>query len=141
MDAINRDPLLAEHLIAPCVFDLRHRFSPVSLRDQMVRARMLIDRACLTGLIDHHDRNLLVVGAGATGASAAKWAATRLVKTRLVDETKTPFRRQQGVATRWVSPTMYDWPASHWNKEPLPRHENAMPFSWNEGCQDETSSP
>jgi len=39
------------HLVAPLFFDIGGRQAPISIRDQMVRGRMAVDRAIEEGLI------------------------------------------------------------------------------------------
>ncbi len=71
----------------------------------MVRGRMLIDRAIEANLIGP-DEILLVIGAGACGATAAVRAAERDIKTLLIDKNSyvndepTPFRLQHQCKTR-----------------------------------------
>ncbi len=63
-------PFLVAHQIYPHFLNLAGRLSPVSIRDQIVRAQALVDDAVAAGLISREPwRPLLVVGAGAAGAS------------------------------------------------------------------------
>jgi hypothetical protein len=105
------DPFLAAHMVAPLMLEIGPRLSPVSIRDQMVRAALAVDRALHEGLIGRA-RPLFVVGAGVAGASAAIRASGAGVPTVLVDRDQA-FSRQRGCFTRWVDPTQYDWPALH----------------------------
>jgi len=109
-----RDAFLDVHRLGPGFFDLRHRFSPASIRDQVVRASMLVDRLWDDHWIDDHDRDQFVVGAGVAGVSAAIWAARKGVRVTLVDKNKRAFERQRVAENRWIDPTLYDWPAHHW---------------------------
>lgn len=109
------DPFLDAHAVTRFHYDLGGQLSPISIRDQMVRGQILIDRALEQGLIDQNNRNLLVVGAGAAGATAALHAARQGVQTTLIDSNTIPFSRQSGCLTRWIDPTQYDWPVDHWS--------------------------
>ena len=82
------DPFLLAHLVGPRIFDLSGKLNPISIRDQMVRGRMLIDRAFEANLIGP-DESLLVIGSGACGATAAVRAAERETQTLLID--KNPY--------------------------------------------------
>jgi hypothetical protein len=100
-------PTLVAHLVYPHFFNLGGHLSPVSIRDQMVRAQALIDDAVAAGLISRKPwRPLLVVGAGAAGAVAASWSAVRHhVPTMLIERDSDAFNRQPNCTTRWLGPT------------------------------------
>ncbi len=110
------DPFLLAHAIRPFFFEIGGRLSPVSIRDQMIRGRMLVDRAVEAGLINQTSRPLLVIGAGAGGATAAIRAAQLGITTTLIEIAPTPFLRQAGCRSRRVDPTQYDWPVDHWRE-------------------------
>lgn len=124
------DPFLRAFNVGPFHFDIGGSISPISIKDQMVRGRMIVDRAIEAGLIDTDQYHLLVIGAGAGGASAAIRAAQRDVKTTLIDIAPGPFLRQGGCASRWVDPTQYDWPVSHWMERRYPWKPPGMPLPW-----------
>ncbi|MDB5934198.1 MAG: hypothetical protein JWQ01_1542 [Massilia sp.] len=87
--------------------------TPISIRDQIVRAQYLIERLYSNGYLQSGSR-LLVVGAGAAGCTAAVLAAQRGVDVLLTDRSaKGPFARQQQCKSRWIDPVQYDWPARH----------------------------
>jgi hypothetical protein len=66
------DPLLDALQIEPRLFVLTVKgFSPISIRDQMVRAQWLAVRALQDGLVTVGGRVLVVCGAGAGGVTAA----------------------------------------------------------------------
>lgn len=114
-------PVPTAHQIYPYFFQLGGRMYPISIRDQMVRSQMLVEQALEAGLIGGpDDRPLLVVGAGAAGATAAMCAAAFRVRTLLVDEGPAPFRLQAGCRTRWLDPAHYDWPVAHWHTQRYP---------------------
>ena len=113
------DPFLIAHYRAPLLFDIGGTLTPIAIRDQMVRGRMIVDRAIEQGLIGPR-RPLLVVGAGAAGATAAIRAVVRGVPATLIDVESGPFTRQAGCRSRWIDPTQYDWPLTHWSKAAFP---------------------
>jgi hypothetical protein len=130
------DPLLKSHEVMPRFFNLGGRIDPVSIRDQMVRAQSIVERAAATGLIDR-EHPLLVVGAGAAGATAAIRAAQLNIKTVLIDRWSAPFLLQRQCRTRWVDPVQYDWWAPHWNVGRYPHRNrtisgNPAPLPWSE---------
>jgi hypothetical protein len=117
------DPILFAHEVAPLIFDIGGRLYPISIRDQMVRAQWLVDRAIEENLIgDAADepRSLLVVGAGAAGVTAALRAASRGITTELVESSLLPFGRQLSCTSRLIDPAQYDWPAGHWSVNTCP---------------------
>ncbi|MGA2600845.1 MAG: FAD-dependent oxidoreductase, partial [Bryobacteraceae bacterium] len=77
-------------------------------------------------------RDLLVLGGGAGGVTAAIRAAQLGIKTTLVEASHHCFGRQKGCTTRWVDPTQYDWPADHWDRGVYPWAPPAMPLPWAE---------
>ena len=97
------DSFLLAHRIRPLCFEIGGLLSPISIRDQMIRGRWIVDRAQEARLIDAN-RPLLVVGAGAAGATAAMESVRRGIETVLIDVAPAPFQRQAGCLTRWVDP-------------------------------------
>src|SRR5438445_4136633 len=102
------DPFLLTHLVRPLLFDIGGVLSPISIRDQMIRGRMVVDRAVEERLLRGEDRRLLAIGAGAAGVTAAIRAAQHGIQTVLIDVAIAPFLRQAGCRSRWVDPTQYD---------------------------------
>lgn len=96
----------------PAPFYVLSRPTPISVRDQILRGTNLVQRLLQTGEISA-DRKLLVVGAGAGGASAAIEAARLGVRTCLVDQASAPFQPQARAISRTIDPTQYDWPVDH----------------------------
>src|SRR5579871_2990726 len=122
------DPLLVAHAVYPFTFDISGRLTPISIRDQMVRARMIVDHAYQAGLIGE-GRPLVVAGAGAAGATAAMHAASRYkIQTLLVEKEKIPFGVQAYCSTRWVDPVQYDWPCTHWHEGHYAARAPRMPL-------------
>lgn len=117
------DPFLDAHLLLPHLYLLSPGQSPISIRDQMLRGRMLVER-----LLDKNEFPLLVVGAGAGGATAAMWSARKGVETWLLDRAPAPFALQAASRTRHLNPTQYDWPVNHWTKARFPWNKAPMPL-------------
>lgn len=111
------DTILAAHQIDPNhIYQLGARLTPVAIRDQMVRACLLIDRALASSIIHGADRPLLIIGGGAAGVTAAIRAAAGGVHVALVEREPELFTRQ-AECDRWIDPVQYDWPAAHWADE------------------------
>ncbi len=113
------DPILDAHQVAPSFFILSGPLAPISIRDQMLRGQWLIERLFEEGLIvqDVDGRPLdefqvVIVGAGAAGVTAAMTAANGRASALVIERTSGPFLRQAASRTRWLDPTQYDWPAS-----------------------------
>ncbi len=109
-------PLLA-HKIAPRQFDLSYRFSHISLRDQIVRAQMVVRTLHRAGLVEagapaqKSKFQLLICGAGMAGLAAAKEAHARGISFVLVEkEEQVPGGVLASKANRYVSTGMYEWP-------------------------------
>jgi hypothetical protein len=107
------DPVLDAHGVLPGFYLISGGPSPISIRDQMLRGWLVVQRLLQNRLI-HSDAPLLVVGAGAGGVTAAVWAAENQVRTLLVDRAAAPFGVQKRATTRFLNPTQYDWPVDHW---------------------------
>lgn len=125
------DPFLLAHQVYPFFFNIGGRLWPISIRDQMVRGVELANRLVDLGLVGGEKaRPLLVVGAGAGGASAAIQAADRGVPTLLIDRQPAPFTLQRNCQTRWLNPTQYDWPADSWSGGIYPYGGATCPLPW-----------
>jgi hypothetical protein len=131
------DPFLLAHQAGPRTFDLSGKLWPVSIRDQMVRGRLLVDRMFDQGILVTDpadiDSRLLVIGAGACGATAAAHAAVRGATVLLIDKEKDRFGFQLKAPSRWVDPAQYDWPLDHWTGTTFPWAGSAMPLTWSAG--------
>ncbi|UZW60064.1 FAD-dependent oxidoreductase [Lysobacter enzymogenes] len=93
---------------APNVFDLSADMSHASIRDQVVRARLLArDLAALP----QPPRSVLVVGAGFAGVSAALTLAKAGIAVTVVEVNPKPFELQWHADDRYVAPFMYEWPS------------------------------
>lgn len=126
------DPFLINHRVDSILYDISGGIYPSTIRDQMLRGFILVQRAIDASLIGP-DKSLLVVGAGAAGATAAITAAQRNVPTVLVEQKRKPFTAQLGAPTRYVCPTQYDWPCRHWHKAMFPWTSPTMPLDWQAG--------
>jgi hypothetical protein len=126
------DPFLLAHQVAPLSFEIGGVLSPVSIRDQMIRGRWIVDRCIEAGLIMPGER-LLLVGAGAAGVTAAIEGVRRGISVTLIDTAPGPFLRQAGCSSRWVDPTQYDWPVDHWPNSQFPWTWPTMPLPWTAG--------
>lgn len=130
------DPFLSAHEIAPSCFDLTGRYLPASIRDQMLRAYFVVQR------LDERKRisgsRVLVVGIGACGVTAGIEAARLGSQVTMIDEAPRPFSAQRGISSRWVDPTQYDWPVSHWTAGRFPINlKPVMPLEWASGTASE----
>ncbi len=127
-----KDPVLTAHAVSDDLFEIGGEFAPASIRDQMVRARLVVDRLIENGRIGMKGPDLLIIGAGSTGLTAAIRAASLGVRTVVVDEGKPGFRLRK-CTSRDVEPTLYDWPASHWPEARFPWGGEKMPLTWEAG--------
>lgn len=116
-----RDPFLREHRFAPYHFLLAGRIYPISIRDQMIRAEMFVQRALRERLISPLRKYpFYVIGGGAGGATAAMVAASEDVETVLVESGSNTFNMQAACRTRWICPTAYDYPHTHFHRRCFP---------------------
>jgi hypothetical protein len=129
-EAWERDPFLVIHRVGPAEYSIAGKYNPASIKDQMVRAVALVDRAYYYRLIEN-PKKLLVVGAGVAGASAAFRACTHRINTTLMEAKEVPFERQRN-SSRIVDPTEFDWPAPHWRDGSMP----GLPLTFDRGPAD-----
>lgn len=99
--------------VAANVFDLSSGQAYVSIRDQIVRARLMIRDL---GAADPKAGRILVVGAGVAGVAAAVAAARAGFIVDVVDCGNAPFGLQKKATHRYVGPFMYEWP-SHFHDD------------------------
>lgn len=115
--------------VAPNVFDLSSGMNHVSIRDQIIRAQMVV-RDLHRG--DSTLNSLLIVGAGVAGVFAALAAADLGVReVAVVDVADQPFSLFRGVTQRHVGPFMYEWPSYFFNDQSYPAHRNTP---WDSNC-------
>src|SRR4051794_8447418 len=111
------DPFLRALQCAPCHFDLGG-FVPFSIRDQLVRARLFVDRTCASVRLSR--RQILVKGAGVAGIAVASRAAALDIRSVIVEKGASSLGRFAECSSRWIEPTHYDWPHDHWLAGELP---------------------
>lgn len=136
------DPVLHAHLVGPNLqqkyekyedllcerifYDISGRFDPASIRDQIVRAVLIVERAIEEKVISK-DRPLLIIGGGFSGVAAAYQATKRhqipTVQVELGEQWLGKFRRLIGA--RFVCPTQYDFPSEHWRQGYYPLDQNS----------------
>lgn len=104
---------------APHIFDLSSGMSNVSIRDQIVRATILVHDLLASG---EPCRELLIVGAGVAGVSAAVEAAKAGVQVTVVDTDLAPLGLQASSKQRFIGPFMYEWPAPFHDCQDFPPH-------------------
>ncbi|MES2638561.1 MAG: FAD-dependent oxidoreductase [Myxococcota bacterium] len=135
-------PMPAAHRVWPTQgspppwLDISHS-RPQSVRDQMVRAQTVVELAFHEKLVGRApDKQLVVIGAGVAGITAALTAIRRGVRTLLLhdhDEEFACFGLQRSTR-RYLDPTVYDWPADHWARPDWGR--NAV-LGWSAGDADD----
>lgn len=127
------DFLMAHHL-GYRTFTIGGKLQPLSIRDQMVRAWMFVDRAIRQGVIKQEiiDPPFVVVGAGVAGVAAAARAAMQGINTIIIEKASRPLITQARCGTRWLCPTQYDWPHSAFveGTYPFPVVTPKPPLSW-----------
>jgi hypothetical protein len=106
------DPFLDAHRVARLTYVISGP-QPISIRDQMLRGALAARRLHEEREIDREKRPLVVVGAGAGGATAAIEAARIGVEAHLVEIAQQAFLTQRLARTRITDPTQYDWPLDH----------------------------
>ncbi|MGO9598186.1 MAG: FAD-dependent oxidoreductase [Isosphaeraceae bacterium] len=125
---------LRAHEMMEYVYNVADVAYPVSIRDQMNRARWLVAKAYDLGFFgpsrDAKYRRILVCGGGAAGVTAALYAQSLGIDTLLVERSPVPFLRQRHCRSRWIDPVQYDWSANHWIMAAFPHAGPAMPLPW-----------
>jgi hypothetical protein len=117
--------VLAAYRLGPDLYRLG-QYTPVSIRDQIVRAHYLVHALWDEGLIDE-DSSLGIVGAGAAGTTAAIVAADLgLTSILLVEKDRNAVSLQGKAKSRWLDPVQYDWPARHWTEGRWPIHDDGF---------------
>lgn len=95
---------------APCCFNISYGYGSINIRDQVVRAQLLVSD--LESIYKNDCRNItiLIVGAGFAGTTAAVVADKCGFKVCLVDSQDGLLSLQKKVQHRYVGAFMYDWP-------------------------------
>lgn len=109
---------------APLHFDICQDQTYISIKDQVVKARVLTQWLQSSGFLAQNRGTLeiLIIGAGVAGVTAAcdLASAGSHVKVTLIDSKKHTFSAQANCKTRWVSVTQYDWPSVHAHMHEFP---------------------
>ena len=116
-DKLASDPILRTYHIPAkeyLCYDASGYFSPISIKDQVIRVCTILKHAKDNGLISKK-RPLLIIGGGIAGCVAALRAANLGVKTVLIDKNYI-LNNLVTNSLRIICPTQYDWTASHWNE-------------------------
>jgi len=121
------DSFLHLHRIDELQFSISGLIAPASIRDQIVRGKMFVDRARARGFISE-SRPLLVMGAGAGGMTATIAALRLGIRVTLIDRNLRAFGRQRKCLTRWIDPTQYDWPSVQWDRGEYPWRDAIHPL-------------
>jgi hypothetical protein len=112
---------------APNVFDLSSTLQHISIRDQIVRAQLVV-RDLHKG--DPDFDNLLVVGAGVAGMAAALAAAALGKRVVVLDAKDAPFSLFRNIHGRYVGPFMYEWPSAIHGTQSYPPRSTGMWGPW-----------
>ena len=109
------DPVLKAHCCVGMIFSLGGSLGPGSIRDQMLRAQVLVARLIEWQELVEGSR-LVVVGAGAAGVTAALRAALSEVGVEVVllERGTHLFAAQAGCNSRRIDPALYDWAVDHY---------------------------
>ncbi len=103
---------LLVHKVAPFQFDIGYKVSSASIRDQVVRAQLVVRALQKAGLATSTGTPLLICGAGVAGLAAAMEADHLGLKFVLIEKEAKSAGILAGKGKRFVSPTMYEWPAT-----------------------------
>ena len=134
------DPLLWAHQFSPFCFDLSQR-GAISVRDQIVRSYLVVRRMLETSLLTKGSQ-VLIVGAGASGVSAAIQCARFGAKTTVYERLGRPFAVQAEATGRWLSPTEGDFPLNYWGADKFPWWKvtgDSMPLEWSANRADQVA--
>jgi FAD dependent oxidoreductase len=129
------DPFLLAHGISPKIYDISSGLRPGSIRDQIIRGTLLIDRAIEARVLGP-EQSLLVVGGGVAGAAAALFAIREGIPTTLLERDEA-LSRQYNCETRQLEPALYDWPATHWHEPRFPWQGEYAPLTYMAGKANE----
>ncbi|MDP3087050.1 MAG: NAD(P)-binding protein [Methylotenera sp.] len=91
------------------VFDISTGLVHVSIRDQIVRANLLVRDIVA---LKQKNPEILIVGAGVAGIAAAIAAANAGVIVTIIETNDEPFSLQAVSKHRFIGPYMYEWPAN-----------------------------
>lgn len=142
--------LLFQHWVGHRELVVSRFAAPMSVRDQIVRARLLARHVVDAGVVGNRALDgsstggptngaVVVVGAGAAGVSFAveilratkAWPELVVV---VIERGRALLTQQGNAPHRTLDPTLYDWPAPHWTMStyPLPG-DDAFPLGYERG--------
>ena len=121
-------PFLEAHRVFSRFYLLSPGPSPISIRDQMLRGRLIVEELIHKEIINK-DKPLLVVGGGAGGVTAAMFGAEQRIRTTLVERKRACFSVQK-LSSRFIHPNQYDWPVDHYTRKDVLFH-TLLPFEAN----------
>ena len=122
---LSDDPVLRDFFRSPSFGDISGPWRPGSIRDQAVRACLVIERAIQRGWISH-ERPLAVVGAGIAGITAAVLARREKIPVTIYESEKPMAVLSRSF--RWVDPVAYDWPHAWWAEGRFPQSAERWPI-------------
>jgi len=128
--AISEDALLSELRFEADIYQLG-QYTPVSMRDQIVRASYLVDRLWRRGILNPTS-TLSVIGGGVAGITTTLRAlAYGVAQVDMIEQGTSLMSLQAKNTSRIIDPVQYDWPASHWEdgKWPLPEARNPRKYT------------
>lgn len=105
------------------VFDLSSDLRNVSIRDQVVRAQLLVREL----LQEPECQRVLVVGAGVSGVTAAVALAAAKREVLVVETNAAPLSLQGACDWRYVGPFMYEWPSHFFDDQAYPPSGTGWP--------------
>jgi hypothetical protein len=128
---MSKDAFLSAHRLSPGrrIYNISSSIRPVSVRDQMVRAQLLVRHLCLAGELGENDR-LLVIGGGVAGVTAALCAQREARHATLIEEKDSLFSTFEDCTTRQIDPYLYEWPSPCWTCE---GYSGDVPLLWTAG--------
>lgn len=125
------DPVVRDFFPCPQICDLSGPWRPGSIRDQAIRACLVVERALRYGWIST-ERDLAIAGAGVAGIAAALLAHDSGVSVTIFEKDKPAAFLSE--SPRWVDPTLYDWPHSWWGAGHFPWTAGPLPIRWIEAA-------
>jgi hypothetical protein len=113
-------------------FDINRGLAYISMRDQVLRGRTLVNAAMGAALFDQRsespqedadapvDYDVTVLGAGVGGMSVALAAVEKGLRVLVIDKSQRCFELLRSGTDRLLSTTVYDWPADHFSEHAFP---------------------
>jgi len=127
---IRANPLsLLAYKVKPNLFDLGAGLAHVSIRDQLVRATLLVRDLKESGQLQT-GQEILFVGAGAAGITGALAAAAAGAKAFVVDCQSAPFELFKGITERHVGAYLYEWPSAFYDDQCFPPASSSTLSHW-----------